>query len=73
MKAILKYNLPEDQIEFNNAINGNKIKMLLEDLDNYLRNKLKYEQLTGDQNDAYQDVRSFLHNLLDEENIRLFE
>lgn len=73
MKAILKYNLPEETYEFNNAINGFKLRTILEDVDTYLRNKLKYEHLTEDQDDAYQDVREYLHNLLDEENIRLFE
>lgn len=73
MKAVLKYNLPEDNYEFNNAINGTKLRGILEDVDTYLRNKLKYESLTEDQNDIYQDVRDYLYNLLDEENIRLFE
>lgn len=73
MKAVLKYNLPEDNYEFNNAINGTKLRCILEDVDTYLRNKLKYESLTEDQNDIYQDVRDYLYNLLDEENIRLFE
>lgn len=74
MKAVLKYNLPEDNYEFNNAINGTKLITIIEDVDNYIRGKMKYSVgLTEDQMDTYEDVRSYLHNLLDDNNINLFE
>jgi hypothetical protein len=74
MKAILKYNLPDEQYDFNNAINGNNLHTILEDLDEYIRGKMKYSVgLTEDQMDTYEDVRSYLHNLLDDYNINLHE
>ena len=74
MKAVLKYNLPEEDREFKNAVNGNKLITIIEDVDNYIRGKMKYSVgLTEDQMDTYEDVRSYLHNLLDDNNINLFE
>lgn len=42
MKAILEFDLPDDKEEFNNAINGAKWRIVVEDLDNWLRANTKY-------------------------------
>lgn len=50
-KAILKFNLEDsDECErFEDAVNGRKWKMLSQDIDNYLREKIKYDDnLSGD-------------------------
>ena len=42
MEAILKFNLPDDQAEFNSAVNGSKWQVAMWELDNYLRTNTKY-------------------------------
>jgi hypothetical protein len=44
MKAILEFNLPEDELDLSNAINGNKFKLILWDMDQHLRNMVKYSE-----------------------------
>lgn len=41
-EAILKYNLPEEQDDFDLAANAGKYYSVLWDLDQYLRNCIKY-------------------------------
>jgi hypothetical protein len=42
MEAILKFELPDDQVEFNSAVNGSKWQLALWELDQYLRTNTKY-------------------------------
>jgi hypothetical protein len=44
MKATLEFNLPEDELDLSNAINGNKFKLILWDMDQHLRNMVKYSE-----------------------------
>lgn len=44
MKAILEFNLPEDELDLSNAINGNKFKLILWDMDQHLRSIVKYSE-----------------------------
>ena len=44
MKAILEFNLPEEQLEFEDAIKGSHNKMLIDDLyDKVFRPHFKYD------------------------------
>lgn len=43
MKSFLSFKLPEEQEEFESALNGSKYKGALEDLDNWLRGLAKYQ------------------------------
>ena len=43
MKAYLKFNFPDDEEEFDDAKNASKVKMAIDELDQILRNKYKYE------------------------------
>ena len=43
MKATLKFNLPEDQAEFNCASQGMNIMMAIQDVDAKLRDIIKYQ------------------------------
>lgn len=71
MKAILEFNLPDDQTEFDLAISGNKFWNVLYELDQELRAKTKYasDDLPQDKYDAYQEVRNLLRELMSENNI----
>jgi len=71
MKAILEFNLPDDQQEFNLANNGLNFWSVLWELDQDLRAKTKYapDDLPQDKYDAYQEVRDKLYELMSESNI----
>jgi hypothetical protein len=43
MKAILEFNLPEEQEEFNNAIKANDYLSAIQEFKKYLRTHYKYE------------------------------
>jgi len=71
MKAILEFNLPDDQQDFDLAINGMKFWSVLYDLDQSLRTKTKYapDSLPQDKYDAYQEIREELRELMSNNNI----
>ena len=67
MKAILVWNLPEEQDEYDVVSKGMAWALTLWDLDQYLRNQLKY----GDAPDDLQVARDKLHELLEDRNLSL--
>ena len=73
MKAILEFNLPDDQQDFEMASNAMKFWSVLYELDQDLRAKTKYasDDLPQDKYDAYQEVRESLRELMSENNISL--
>jgi hypothetical protein len=71
MKATLTFNLPEEDHEYSNAVDGSKMRSVLWDLDQWLRAKLKYEELTDGKYDAFKETRDQLRELLREENVDL--
>lgn len=73
MKAVLEFNLPDDQQDFNLAVNAMKFWDVLYELDQDLRAKTKYasDDLPQDKYDAYQEVRDLLHQMMLENNISL--
>lgn len=62
-KATLSFNLPEEEQEFQWAQSGFEYLRTIEELDNYLRSKLKYSELTADQHQIYEEIRSELWRL----------
>jgi len=68
MKAILEFNLPDDQQDFDLATRGMKFWSILWELDQSLRSKTKYasDSLPQDKYDAYQEIRDELHDLMSE-------
>ncbi len=71
MKVILEFNLPEENHEFANATQGSKMRSVLWELDQWLRSKLKYDELTNEQYDSFKQTREYLRSLLIDENIDL--
>jgi hypothetical protein len=71
MKAKLIFNLPEDTEDYETAVNGWKFKLVLGELDEHLRSKLKYSELTEGQDTAYQEARETLWVLINEQRISL--
>ena len=73
MKAVLEFDLPEENNEFANATNGSKMRSVLWELDQWMRAKLKYEELPDGQYDAIKQTRDQLRILLNDENIDIYE
>lgn len=63
MKGTLTFNLPEEQVEFLTAQKGIVYQGALQDMDNYLRGRLKHEELSDDVSKALQDARDYLNSL----------
>lgn len=65
MKITMSFNIPEENEEFQIAKDGGKYLAVIEDLDNFLRSKLKYEgdSLTDEQYHVYEAVRDKLREL----------
>lgn len=71
-KATLQFNLPEEQQEFEYASNGTSYSCVISEMDNYLRAKLKYEDLSEEIGNVYQEVRDKLNELCNEYNVSKF-
>jgi len=70
MKAILEFNLPEEQTEFDLAVNGNKWSFVAWKIDQELRSKIKYsESITDEQRDIYQEVRNLINEFMLEQGV----
>lgn len=70
MKAILEFDLPEEQVEFNLAVNGNKWSFVAWKVDQELRSKIKYsESITEEQRDIYQEVRNLINDFMVEQSL----
>lgn len=73
MKAILEFNLPEDQPEFNTAIKGSDWKHVCWEMDQYLRKRVKYDDgLTEEQLEVYEDMRGEFWRMMKENNVDLY-
>jgi len=70
-EAILKFNLPEEQSDFDIVNNAVKYYSILWDLDQFLRNKTKYpdDDVKPEEIDAYHTLRDELHSLMKEHNL----
>ena len=72
MKAKLEFNLPEENEEFQVAVDGWRYKSIIWELDSFLRSKLKYENLQEKEYEIFDKVRSHLWELIKEENITIY-
>jgi hypothetical protein len=67
MKAILEFNLPEDREEYVVASRGMEWALLVLHIDQFIRNKIKYEQ---DREDILQLVRNELTFQMEEKGLQ---
>ena len=70
MKAILEFDLPEDKEEFEVASKAMDWSILAWDIDQFIRNKIKYEQ---DREGVLQLVRDRLHFNMEEKGLNFPE
>jgi hypothetical protein len=69
MKAVLEFDLPEDQDDFQAAINGNNYKSAIWNFDQLLRSEMKYKELSDETYKAYKYCREELRKILEEDNL----
>jgi hypothetical protein len=67
MKATLEFNLPEDNEEFEMASKAMDWSILAWDIDQFIRNKIKYEQ---DREGVLQLVRNELNFQMEEKGLK---
>jgi len=66
MIAKLEFNIPEEKDEFKMAIRGFDYWVVLWDLSQWLRGKLKYDHEYKTADEALEAVQTELYNLIDE-------
>jgi hypothetical protein len=73
MEAILKFNLPDDQEDFNIALDGGKWALSMWELNNWLRSQTKHPpaDMSDDTYKALEECRDKLYEVLNENQLRL--
>jgi hypothetical protein len=64
MKAKLTFNLPDEESEFHDAINGNAYKAVIWELDQFLRSQLKHQEMPDEVSVKVLEIRKELHSIL---------
>jgi hypothetical protein len=73
MEAILKFNLPEDHIEFEMAVNGSKMHSVLWEMDQWLRAQYKYmsdDDYSKDKYETFEKCRDQLREIMFENGVK---
>ena len=73
MEAILKFDLPDDKTEFESATKAMDWAILAWDIDQYIRNRLKYQSEKLDTSSAKEELellRNELHDLMQENGLQ---
>lgn len=71
MKATLEFNLPDDQAEFDFAVQGANMYSALFDISQELRTLWKYEELDEKEWDMVERIRNKFFEILDDHQIKL--
>ena len=73
MKAILEFELPEDKEEFDAASKGMDWAIVAWDMEQYIRNRLKYQSEKLDTSSAKEELellRNELHSLMEDSGLQ---
>jgi len=73
MKATLEFNLPEDHIDFELAVNGAKAQSTLWEFDQWLRAQYKYmpdEEYSKDKYETFEKCRGQLREIMFENGLK---
>lgn len=71
MEGTLKFNIPEEEIEFRMAIDSPKYFNSLWEMDRWLRSEIKHnDSLNEVQYDTFEQVRNKLHDIMSDNDIR---
>ena len=60
MEGILKFNLPEEQDEFNSAVKGSELCGVIFAIQNEVRRILKYEEVSEETYDRIEKLQGFI-------------
>lgn len=73
MKGKLEFDLPMEQEQFQDATDAHKMRLVLSEMDKTLMRRVKYAPDTQSKEltDAYEQLRSELRTLLEDEGIKL--
>ena len=73
MKVTLEFELPDEQSDFDSAMNGYKWELAVWDMNQYLRSVTKYasDDTSADVIKALDKVRDELFNILDNYNLEI--
>ncbi|NDC96501.1 hypothetical protein EBZ38_12725 [bacterium] len=71
MKATLTFTLPEEQVEFDTAIQASAAKSMLWDFSQQLRSWRKYHNDFTDSSDALAKITEEFYRLLTEHNVNI--
>ena len=71
MKVILRFDLPDDQRDYEIAIQAPKVQSFLWDFSQQLRSWYKYHHDFKDADDALDKIREEFYRLLNEHNINI--
>ena len=71
MKAILEFNLPEENEQFLAATHGMDWVLTVFDLDREMRIKIRHGHELKSADEALQYIRAFLHETLNDRNLTL--
>ena len=72
MTATLTFQLPEEADDLDLARKGSDWRIVVEDLDAYLRGRLKHEDLAPDADKALDEARQRLHEFVAERGLSLW-
>lgn len=72
MKVTMEYNLPDEQWEYNRAMEGEKLSLFLQDYYNHLRHIVKHGNLTEAESNVYNDVYDTFLSMLNDNKIDVF-
>lgn len=73
MKATLEFNLPEDQADFDLAVNGAKAQSTLWEMDQWLRAQYKYmpdSEYSKDKSETFEKCRDQLREIMFENGLK---
>lgn len=73
MKTILEFEMPSEQEELQAAQNGPKWKFAFQVMSDFLRLHCKHVDHTKEEYDTLNMVRDRMHEILEEEGLRLYE
>lgn len=72
MRAILEFDLPEEERLFREAMDGSKWKYVVWQIDEHLRRELKYnESLPKEAYKSLEQTRTTLHQFINQDNLDL--
>lgn len=72
MKAILEFDLPEDQLDFEHATKAADYHFCLKKFDEYLRKEIKYNSdLNEIEKNTFDSIREKFNQLLTNNNVQL--